>query len=128
MTYQLILSVLQQKDSRTGIKSSKLKKQSRFPVSEGVGSVCSTGNRRIIFMSIGLDDLLNNQQIFSIDEDTFYKNIEGNVYKRQYARYLLLRIEYLLSDNTVHLSGYDNIRETISFMKLAAYIVSSYCK
>ena len=37
------------------------------------------------------------------------KTIEGNVYKKQYARYLLLKCEYLMSENTVHLSSYNYI-------------------
>ncbi|MBO8158448.1 MAG: DUF262 domain-containing protein [Thermosyntropha sp.] len=56
-----------------------------------------------------LDDLLDNESLFNIDTEEFRKNIEGNIYKKQYARYLLLKLEYLMSDNTVHLSGYNYI-------------------
>ncbi len=56
-----------------------------------------------------LDSLLNNQDLYKIDIDEFKKNIEGNVYKKQYARYLLLKCEYLMSENTVHLSSYNYI-------------------
>ncbi|MGX1981521.1 uncharacterized protein with ParB-like and HNH nuclease domain [Thermolongibacillus altinsuensis] len=56
-----------------------------------------------------IDDLLNNDDIFGVDLEEFKRNISGNVYKKQYAKYLLLKIEYLMGDNTVHLSGYKNI-------------------
>lgn len=56
-----------------------------------------------------IDKLINNENLFEVDEDEFRKNIEGNIYKKQYARYLLLKLEYLMSDNTVHLSGYNYI-------------------
>ena len=35
--------------------------------------------------------------------------VEGDVYKRRFNKYLLLKLEYLMGDNTVHLSGYKNI-------------------
>lgn len=55
------------------------------------------------------DELLENKDIFKIDLDEFKRNISSDIYKKQYAKYLLLKIEYLKSDNTVHLSGYKNI-------------------
>nr|WP_274856860.1 HNH endonuclease family protein [Bacillus methanolicus] len=55
------------------------------------------------------EELFANKDIFAIDIDEFKRNISGNIYKKQYAKYLLLKIEYLKSDNTVHLSGYKNI-------------------
>ncbi|GGJ79413.1 uncharacterized protein with ParB-like and HNH nuclease domain [Anoxybacillus voinovskiensis] len=56
-----------------------------------------------------VNDLINNDDIFSVDVEEFKRQISGNVYKKQYAKYLLLKMEYLLGDNTVHLSGYKNI-------------------
>ncbi len=56
-----------------------------------------------------LDDLLNNNQLFEIDVEEFKRNIQGNIYKKQYARHLLLKVEYLSGDNTVHLSNYQYI-------------------
>ena len=56
-----------------------------------------------------ISDLLDNESLFNIDTEEFRKNIEGNVYNKPYARYLLLKLEYLMSDNTVHLSGYNYI-------------------
>lgn len=57
----------------------------------------------------GLDSLLANKKLFGIDESAFRVNVNSSIYKRQYARHLLLKLEYLLSDNTVHLSGYKYI-------------------
>lgn len=56
-----------------------------------------------------LNRMLDNKELFKIDEIDFKDNIEGNLYGKQYCRYLLLKIECLLSDNTVHLSGYKYI-------------------
>lgn len=54
-------------------------------------------------------DLLNNNKLFQIDKNDFVNNINGDIYKKQYARYLLLKYEFLLSENTVHLSNYKYI-------------------
>lgn len=56
-----------------------------------------------------IKSLFSNKELFEVDINEFKKNIEGNIYKKQFARYLLLKLEYLLSDNTVHLSGYNYI-------------------
>ncbi|CFX72757.1 Domain of unknown function DUF262 [Syntrophomonas zehnderi OL-4] len=56
-----------------------------------------------------INRLLDNKKLFKIDETDFRGYIQGNVYGKQYCRYLLLKIECLLSDNTVHLSGYKYI-------------------
>lgn len=59
--------------------------------------------------SRNLDNLLNDKNLFSIDKAFYMQMIDGEVYKRRFARYLLLKLEYLMGDNTVHLSGYKNI-------------------
>ncbi len=56
-----------------------------------------------------LNKFLENESLFGIDKKEFEKNIGGNIYKKQYSRHLLLKLEYLLSENTVHLSGYNYI-------------------
>lgn len=56
-----------------------------------------------------LNDLLDSDELFKIDQEEFKRCIEGNIYKKQYSRHLLLKLEFLLSDNTVHLSGYKYI-------------------
>lgn len=55
------------------------------------------------------DQLLANDQLFTIDVEEFTRTIDGNIYKKQYARHLLLKVEYLSGDNTVHLSNYQYI-------------------
>lgn len=56
-----------------------------------------------------IDELLNHPTLFMIDETAYKQIIDGSIYKRQFAKHLLLKIEYLKSDNTVHLSGYQHI-------------------
>ncbi|MEJ8546409.1 DUF262 domain-containing protein [Brevibacillus borstelensis] len=56
-----------------------------------------------------VEELFKRKELFEIDEDEFVRNIDGHVYKKQFARHLLLKLEYLLSDNTVHLSGHSYI-------------------
>lgn len=58
---------------------------------------------------VNIDKLINNKSLFKIDIAEFKRSIEGNIYNKQYARYLLLKLEYLMGDNTVHLSGYNYI-------------------
>lgn len=61
-------------------------------------------------------DILKSQNIGALESEKdvqkyakIWEEIEGNIYKKQYCRYLLLKLEYLLSDNTVHLSNYNYI-------------------
>ena len=56
-----------------------------------------------------IDNFLNNGDLFEIDMQTYKFMLNGEVYKRRFGRYLVLKIEYLMGDNTVHLSGYKRI-------------------
>ncbi len=56
-----------------------------------------------------VNDLLNDDELFSVNSGDLLKMLEGNVYGRRFARYILLKYEYLLGDNTVHLSSYNAI-------------------
>lgn len=56
-----------------------------------------------------LNSLLDNKDLFYIDKTVFRNNINGDIYGKKYTKYLLLKIEYLMSDNTVHLSNYMDI-------------------
>lgn len=56
-----------------------------------------------------LDGFIDNSSLFNINKNSYREVISGNVYKRKFVRYLLLKLEYLRSDNTVHLSSYKNI-------------------
>lgn len=56
-----------------------------------------------------LNKLLESKELFDIDKNIFRNIINGDVYGKKYTKYLLLKIEYLMSDNTVHLSNYMDI-------------------
>ena len=56
-----------------------------------------------------LNNLLESKELFDIDKNIFRNSINGDVYGKKYTKYLLLKIEYLMSDNTVHLSNYMDI-------------------
>ena len=53
--------------------------------------------------------LLNKKELFTVDKNALTDRLQGNVYGRRFARYILLKYEYLLGDNTVHLSNYKTI-------------------
>ena len=56
-----------------------------------------------------LNDFINNSDVFDINKRAYREFIDGNIYKRRFNRYLLLKLEYLMTDNTVHLSSYKTI-------------------
>lgn len=56
-----------------------------------------------------LNNLLESKELFDIDKNIFRNSINGDVYGKKYTKYILLKIEYLMSDNTVHLSNYIDI-------------------
>ena len=56
-----------------------------------------------------VNELLNDKQLFRVDLKAFRKTLNGKIYGKKYAKYLLLKVEYLMSDNTVHLSNYNEI-------------------
>lgn len=53
---------------------------------------------------------LFNTKVFEVDADSLFRSIEGNVYGRQYARYILLKLDYIFHDNHAHkLTGFEQI-------------------
>lgn len=53
---------------------------------------------------------LFGKDIFDINSDSLFRNIEGFVYGRQFARYILLKLDYIFLDNHVHkLTGFEHI-------------------
>ena len=56
-----------------------------------------------------LQELFENNEIFKVDLENLNIILQGNIYGKQYAKYLLLKIEYLMGDNTVHLSNHKYI-------------------
>lgn len=56
-----------------------------------------------------IDDLLNDKELFEIDKNIFRNHINGEVYGKKFTKYLLLKIEYLMSDNSAYISDYKEI-------------------
>ena len=56
-----------------------------------------------------IDILFENRELFDIDKNIFRKNINGDIYGKKYTKYLLLKMEYLMNDNSVYLSNYKEI-------------------
>lgn len=59
--------------------------------------------------SSSAEEVLNGQNLFKVDTKSLQDVLESAVYGRRFARYILLKYEYLVSDNTVHLSDYTTI-------------------
>ncbi|MBN1415648.1 MAG: DUF262 domain-containing protein [Bacteroidales bacterium] len=55
------------------------------------------------------NQLLQKNHLFKVNEDELKRRLNGFVYGRKFAKYVLLKFEYLLGDNTVHLSNYNVI-------------------
>jgi hypothetical protein len=55
------------------------------------------------------EDLISNESLFSIKNSNLLATLNLDIYGKRFARYMLLKYEYLQSDNTVHLSEYKNI-------------------
>ncbi|MGB4655346.1 MAG: DUF262 domain-containing HNH endonuclease family protein [Bacteroidales bacterium] len=55
------------------------------------------------------DDLFNTK-LFEFDKNDFLKNIEGKVYGRQFAKNILLKLDFILNDNkTIKWSAFSHI-------------------
>ncbi|OIJ20900.1 hypothetical protein BKP45_07785 [Anaerobacillus alkalidiazotrophicus] len=55
------------------------------------------------------EELVRNDELFTIDKEYLRQILSRNVYGRRFARYILLKYEFLISDHTVHLSDYKTI-------------------
>ena len=55
------------------------------------------------------DKVLAGEELFKVNNKSLREALSGDIYGRRFARYILLKYEYLISDNTVHLSDYKNI-------------------
>ncbi|UAL47983.1 DUF262 domain-containing HNH endonuclease family protein [Sutcliffiella horikoshii] len=62
-----------------------------------------------IELSNSSNDLLQVEELFSVDKQALREVLDKNIYGRRFARYILLKYEYLESDNTVHLADYKTI-------------------
>jgi uncharacterized protein with ParB-like and HNH nuclease domain len=54
-------------------------------------------------------ELLHNNKLFEVDGESLKETLNGDVYGRRFVRYILLKYEYLQSENTVQLSNYKTI-------------------
>ncbi|AND85370.1 DUF262 domain-containing protein [Clostridium tyrobutyricum] len=54
-------------------------------------------------------EVVADSALYKINIDNFRANLNGDIFKKQYAKFLLLKVEYLLSDNAVMVSNYHNI-------------------
>lgn len=70
-------------------------------------------NMNAILKSIDVSDsptlIFQNHDLFLVDKNNLTTTLNDDVYGRRFARYILLKYEYLLGDNTVHLSNYKTI-------------------
>jgi len=55
------------------------------------------------------DELLQNNKLFEVDNESLKETLDGEVYGRRFARYILLKYEYLQRENIVQLSNYKMI-------------------
>jgi uncharacterized protein with ParB-like and HNH nuclease domain len=54
-------------------------------------------------------ELIESAELFTVDRHALRDILDNNIYGRRFARYILLKYEYLESDNTVHLADYKTI-------------------
>lgn len=64
---------------------------------------------KVISESKTTDEIFKHKEIFSINEKELLKSLKQDVYLKNFKRYLLLKIEYLLHDNSVHINNYEKI-------------------
>lgn len=62
-----------------------------------------------IEVSSSTEYLFENNSLFNVNNDELLRNLSGDVYGKRFARYILLKYEYTITDNTVHLSNYKYI-------------------
>jgi uncharacterized protein with ParB-like and HNH nuclease domain len=55
------------------------------------------------------DDILSNKTIFEVNNNELFNTLNAEIYGKHFAKYILLKYEYLNGDNTVHLSNYKTI-------------------
>lgn len=55
------------------------------------------------------EEVLEDENIFNINKEELKNSISGDIYQKQFSKYVLLKLEYLMSDNTVHLSSFNCI-------------------
>ncbi|MDP3443716.1 MAG: DUF262 domain-containing HNH endonuclease family protein [Ignavibacteria bacterium] len=70
-------------------------------------------NMNAILKAVEVSDnpslIFQNHDLFLVDKNNLKMTFNDDVYGRRFARYILLKYEYLLGDNTVQLSNYKTI-------------------
>lgn len=70
-------------------------------------------NMNAVLKAIEVSDspnlIFQNHDLFLVDKNYLRTMLNDDVYGRRFARYILLKYEYLLGDNIVHLSNYKTI-------------------
>ncbi|MHA1270700.1 MAG: DUF262 domain-containing protein [Candidatus Helarchaeota archaeon] len=56
-----------------------------------------------------VNKVLDNKDIFFIDKDALRDTLNGKIYRKRFSRYILLKREYLLGDDVVHISNHKYI-------------------
>ena len=55
-------------------------------------------------------EVISNNTFFNVDNETVINTIKNdNIYGKSYDKYLLLKYEYKMQDNSTHIGGYTNI-------------------
>lgn len=52
-------------------------------------------------------DVLSNKSIFEVDKEILKRYLDQELYRKRYTRYVLLKLEYLMGDNTAYIAGYN---------------------
>ncbi|MDF2036334.1 DUF262 domain-containing HNH endonuclease family protein [Cytobacillus oceanisediminis] len=62
-----------------------------------------------IELAASTNEVLGDTELFFVEKSALRDILNKNIYGRRFARYILLKYEYLESDNTVHLADYKTI-------------------
>jgi len=54
-------------------------------------------------------EIMQDLSLFKVDGTQLKNTLEGNIYGRRFARYILLKYEFLQGDNTAHFSNFKSI-------------------
>jgi uncharacterized protein with ParB-like and HNH nuclease domain len=54
-------------------------------------------------------ELFRQEELFYVSKNELENALKQNVYLKNFKRYVLLRVEYLLQDNSIHMNNYEKI-------------------
>jgi hypothetical protein len=64
---------------------------------------------RKIAVAASPEDVVSDNQLYSLNLDSLQSILNEDLYDKKFARYVLLRYEYLKMSDTVHLTSYKNL-------------------